>query len=269
MTAPGSPSAAPVGRRERLALAVILLVAGVLRLGWPGLSQFRLDEAHIAALALGIAGGQEFPLWGTQSSVGVYLPPLADYVYALPLAIWKSPLSAVLLTGALNVAGVAIAWWTARRWWGRAAGLLAAGLLAANPWAVAYSRQVWQPDLMPPLAMAWLATGLAGFLEGRRGAVPAHLALLATAANTHFTGALLLPVTLFLAVVGWRRLRPGEVAGGLALGGLLSAPYLVYLWRDRAEIARIVGSATAEGAGSGGGVWGYWRMMLTGDGAHA
>ncbi len=139
VTAPGSPSAAPVGRREWLALGAILLVAGALRLGWPGLSQFRLDEAHISALALGIADGQEFPLWGTQSSVGVYLPPLADYVYALPLAIWKSPLSAVLLTGALNLAGSP--WPGGRRGagggGGGTAGRRAPG--RANPWAVAYS----------------------------------------------------------------------------------------------------------------------------------
>ena len=102
------PSPTPLSRRERLAVLALLLLAGALRMGWPGLSQFRLDEAHIASLALGIVEGREFPLWGTQSSVGVYLPPLADYLYALPLVLWKSPLSAVLFTGLLNLAGVVL-----------------------------------------------------------------------------------------------------------------------------------------------------------------
>ncbi len=268
----GRPATTPwpsLSRREGLALAAVLLVAGALRLSAPGISQFRLDEAHVTALALGIVDGRAFPLVGTQSSVGVFLPPLADYVYALPLVVWKSPLSAVLLTGLLNLAAVALAWATARRWWGRGAGLAAAALMAANPWAVAYSRQVWQPDLLPPLAMACVATGLAGFLDGRRWAVLAHLALLAAAINTHFAGALLVPITLVLAIVGWRRIHWGEVAGGLAAGAIVSTPYLLYLWRDRAEVWRTVIAATGGAPRVDADVAGLWRMMLTGDGAHA
>ena len=263
------PSPTPLSRRERLAVLALLLVAGALRIGWPGLSQFRLDEAHIASLALGIVEGREFPLWGTQSSVGVYLPPLADYLYALPLALWRSPLAAVLFTGLLNLGGVALAWWTARRYWGPWAGLVAGALLALNPWAVIYSRQVWQPDLMPPLATACVAAGCAGFLEGRRWAVGAHLALLAAAALTHFTGLALAPVTAALALVGRRRLDWKEVAGGAAVGGVLAAPYALYLWRDRAAVLETIRSATAGGAMVDGTAAQYWRMLLTGDGAHA
>src|SRR5690606_29068801 len=100
--------------------------------------------------------------------------------------------------------------------------LVAGALFAANPWAVAYSRQIWQPDLMPPLAMACVATGYAGFLEGRRWAVAAHLALLAAAAMTHFTGLALVPVSAALLLIGRRRLPWREVAGGMALGGILA-----------------------------------------------
>ncbi|NLF14576.1 MAG: hypothetical protein GX597_22530, partial [Anaerolineaceae bacterium] len=223
----------------------------------------------IASLALGIVEGRAFPLWGTQSSVGVYLPPLADYLYALPLVLWKSPLSAVLFTGLLNLAGVVLTWWTARRYWGVLAGLVAGALFAANPWAVFYSRQIWQPDLMPPLAMACVATGYAGFLEGRRWAVGAHLALLAAATMTHFTGLALAPVSAALFLIGRRRLPWREVAGGVALGGLLAAPYALYLWRDRAGVLAIIGSATSDGAVADSTAAHYWRTMLTGDGAHA
>jgi len=140
--------------RELLALAVILLLAAILRMGWPGITDFKLDEAHITALALDLAEGKSFPLTGVATSVGFPKPALSIYLYTLPLLLWPSPLAATLFTGALNVVGVALCWWLGRRYWGVSAGLCAALLFAAAPWAVMFSRKIWEPDLLSPFALA-------------------------------------------------------------------------------------------------------------------
>lgn len=256
-------------RPELAALAFVLALAAVLRVGWPGLSQFSLDEAHIASLALELATGQSLPLTGTRSSVGVHLPPMGNYLYALPFALWPSALGAVLFTGALNVVGVAACWWVGRRYWGPAGGLGSALLLALNPWAVAYSRQAWQPDLVAPLATMAVATGLPAFLEGRRWALAAHLTLLAATVLTHFSGAVLLPVTAGLALAYRRRARGREAAAGLAGAAVLAAPYGVHLVREREALVGLVAAATAQGARVDARALDLWWMTTTGGRIHA
>ena len=46
----------PLPLKIELALvSVVLLLAGFLRLGWPGLTEFKQDEAHLYSLALQLA----------------------------------------------------------------------------------------------------------------------------------------------------------------------------------------------------------------------
>jgi len=75
-------------RREWLALGLILALAALLRLGWPGLTEFKRDEAHLYALALDVAELRAFPLRGISSSVGLPNPPINVYLFALPLFAW-------------------------------------------------------------------------------------------------------------------------------------------------------------------------------------
>src|SRR5574341_390888 len=127
-------------------VSVVLLLAGLLRLGWPGLTEFKQDEAHL---------------------------------YALALFVWKSPLAATLFTGALNTASVALAYALARRYWGQRAALVSALLYAAAPWAVIYSRKIWAQDLLPLFVVGYVFSGLLAFVESRSRWVIAHFILLA------------------------------------------------------------------------------------------
>jgi 4-amino-4-deoxy-L-arabinose transferase-like glycosyltransferase len=173
------PNPAKATRPEWLALALILAVAALLRMGWPGLTEFKQDEAHLYALALDVAELRAFPLRGISLSVGLPNSPLSVYLYALPLFLWKSPIAATLFVGLLNTASVAVGYWLARRYWGVRVALLSAILYAAAPWAVIYSRKLWSNDLLPFFTVSCIAAGLLGFVEGRRRWLAAHLVLLA------------------------------------------------------------------------------------------
>jgi len=110
---------------EWIALALIMLLGAVLRLGWPRIAEFKADEAHIAELALDLAHGHSLPLQGIMTSVGLPKPPISIYLYAIPFALSSNPIVANLFTALLNVGAVALCWWLGRRYWGRAAGLAA------------------------------------------------------------------------------------------------------------------------------------------------
>jgi len=55
-------------------LVAILALAALLRIGWPGITEFKGDEARIALLALDLVEGKAFPLKGTGTSVGLQVP---------------------------------------------------------------------------------------------------------------------------------------------------------------------------------------------------
>ena len=90
-------------RVEMLLLAFILLLAGVLRLGWPGLTEFKADEAGLLALALEMVQDHRLAWRGISSSVGFPNFPMSVWLYALARSVtcvnfrplrWRPPAQA-------------------------------------------------------------------------------------------------------------------------------------------------------------------------------
>ncbi|MCA9978953.1 MAG: hypothetical protein KC413_24500, partial [Anaerolineales bacterium] len=49
----------PISRRTEIILVTaVLLLAAILRMGWPGLTEFKADEARLLQLAYDMAEGQ-------------------------------------------------------------------------------------------------------------------------------------------------------------------------------------------------------------------
>lgn len=213
---------------EKWALLGILALAAFLRMAWPGLMDFKLDEAHLYALALDLAQFKAFPLHGIGSSIGLPNTPISVYLFALPLFIWQSPLAATLWVGALNTAAVGLTYWFTRRYWGSAVALVASLLYAVAPWAVLYSRTIWAQDLLPFFVICYIITAALTFVEGRPRWLIAHGLCLALVAQIHFSGLIFGVLTL-----GWlwdfRQRVPGRmvVYGALAMLAL-ALPFIVY-----------------------------------------
>ena len=193
-------------RREWLALALILLLAAALRMGAPGISEFKLDEARLSLLALNMARGHEFPLLGIGSSVGIPNMPVSVWLFALPYLFSSDPTVATLYVGLLNVAAVALTWWLARRYFGPRAALIAALLYAVSPWGVIYSRKIWAQNLLPPFVLLTVGTGMIGLLEKERPRrwrwLVAHFALLLITIQIHYAAVTLIPLTLWMLWLG-------------------------------------------------------------------
>ncbi len=262
--------------REGLFLALILLLAALLRMGWPGLTEFKADEARLLALALDMAEGAYFPLRGIDSSVGFPNSPVSVWLYALPLFIWKHVYAATLFTGFANVLAVFGCWWLVRRYWGPAAALLAALLFAANPWAVVHARKIWAQNLLPPLVVGWAITAALIFIERRSRFLIPHLLLLALAVLVHFAGIALAPVSLLLLLLYRKRVRSGPLLAGLGLALLAALPFLYALVRDEGNLLAALQSALPDTAQSTASAitfsltpWRYLFLMSTGAELHS
>lgn len=220
-------SGAPLPRWELTLVAAILILAGALRMGAPGVTEFKRDEANLSRLALDLAQGQDFPLLGISSSVGIPNPPISVYLFALPYALDDTPRLATVFVGALNTLAVALTWLLVRRTFGARAALIAALLYAAAPWAILFSRKIWAQDLLPPFVVGTVLLGVIGFCERKTWAQALHWPLLALAAQIHYAAAALIPLSLLMLVLWRRQVRWRAVALGLALAALTVVPALI------------------------------------------
>jgi 4-amino-4-deoxy-L-arabinose transferase-like glycosyltransferase len=219
-------------RVEILLLLLIVVLAATLRMGWPGLTEFKADEARLTTLALELADGSHFPVQGISSSVGIPNFPMSVWLYALPLFLWQHVLAPTFLTGLLNTLAVVGCYWLVRRYWGQEAALVAALLFAASPWAIQHSRKIWAQNLLPFWVMAWAVSGALAFVESRRRFIVVHLFCLAVVAQIHFAGFALVPATLLLMLIFRRRVAWRLVFVGSALALLTALPFAISILRE-------------------------------------
>ncbi len=219
-----------IRRSEWFALLLILLFAAVLRLGAPGISEFKRDEANLSQLALDMARGRSFPLTGIGSSVGIPNTPVSVWLTAIPYVFSSDPIVATLFIGLLNVLAVFLLWLFARRYFGTLAAFVAALLFAASPWMVIYSRKIWAQDMLALFVVATVFSGVLGFIEGLQRWQIAHVVLLAFTVQIHYAAFILIPVSGALLLIGRKNVRR-EFFIGVVLAILLVLPFLVGIVR--------------------------------------
>jgi 4-amino-4-deoxy-L-arabinose transferase-like glycosyltransferase len=195
----------PKSQIEWTAFAAILILAAILRLGAPGVIEFKRDEAALSQLALDMARGENFPLLGISSSVGIPNAPFNIYVMAIPYFFSSDPTLATQFIGLLNVLAVGLTYLLARRYYGVTAAVVAGLTYAVSPWGVIDSRKIWAQDLLPFFILLTLGTGLAGFVEGKKWGQWLHLPLLVITGQIHYAAFVLLPLILYLIVIGRKR----------------------------------------------------------------
>ncbi len=215
---------------QRLLPAAILLVAAVLRLGWPTLAEFKFSEARLEALALELTQKGRLPLVGVPSSAGFDHSPLSIYLYVPAFLFTANPIPATVYGGLVNVGAVALCWWLARRWpgGGQWAAAVAALLLAVNPWAVAFSRKIWQVAFVPLLALLFVGLAVSALVQGRRRHLAWMLAVYALLVQVHPSAIGLAPALLLWLLLFRRQVRLGPLLAGGGLGLLSALPFLAH-----------------------------------------
>ena len=219
-------------------LAFILLIAAALRLLNLDYAEFKGDEANNLFSALPIITRGRLPLAGIESSIGTFNPPIFSYLLAIPLFFSRNPVVATGFVGVVNCLSVAALYLLCRRFFNARTARIATLLFAINPWAVFYSRKIWQQDLLPLFVVGFLFCVLTVATEKRGPALICAFAFLAAATQLHLSSVYLIFVLVIVLIsqrpgVGWR-----YHAAGLAILGLSYAPYLLFDLLHRGYNAR-------------------------------
>jgi len=246
-------------------LLLLLLVASYLRLRGLAYSPILGDQSILLNIAMHFVNTGELPLAANKSSAGIMNPPMVTYLLALPLFVERTLTAVHLFQGVLGITAVAIMAIYAQRLFGWRVALLATLLFALNPWAVYYSRFIWNPNPIPLFSTLLLMSLLAYFVGKQR---PIHIIVaffcFAVITQLYLSGLVLVAVLGIVLLFFWRR-RPEDIwpqaiapfVIGLAVFLLLYLPFMIF---ERATgfvdlqatmMALTSGTTSADGLGIG------------------
>ena len=234
----------------RAGLAAALLFGAVLRLLWHDDIEYKADQVWTFLRVQEFWATGAIPTIGMTSSVGPPNPALSPWVFIALSAFVPvdTPLPLTRAVEVVNVAALLMLLAFVRRCVHpveREPWLWATALVAVNPFAIHFSRCIWQMNLLPPLLVGmvwawWFRSRAAGaFLWGLIGACLGQIHM----PGFFFAGAFFL-VTAWLdrRSVHWRAWFAGSVLGALPLIpwviAIAHAPPHVSAWgRDYLNLA--------------------------------
>ena len=247
---PGVPFHTPI-------LIGILLLALILRIGWPGITEFKFDEAGIARQSLSLIHDGVWPT-GVLADISLPHPPLITYLLAIPLSITRNPALASAFMGLLGVLSVWLTYRLGAQYYDQRVGLIAAALFALSPWAIFFSRKIWAQNI-PALTLASMLALSALIVDRKPKAVIWSLIVLGGLLGVYLGDAIFaVIVVVFVALHIPSIKQAAEIEGGkkfvlwtlLGVGGLLILvlPYAMEFITGRTDLA----SMGSMGGDSGG-----------------
>ena len=149
------------------------------------------------------------PLIGPGTSIGnMYLGPLYYYMMAPALFLTAfSPVGPAVQIAILGVITVWFVWFAGREWFGKTAGLIAAGLYAISPTVIVFSRSSWNPNIMPFFALLSIYSIWKVWKEHKFKWLPILGISFAFAIQSHYLAILLIPTIAIFYLLTFRNLR--------------------------------------------------------------
>ena len=220
---------------------LIALLAIVLRFYRIDTAQYMTDHNTFYSMAHDAITHGLWPISANRASTGALIPPLFVYVMMIPAAFTSNPIAGNILMALCNVAAVLLTYIFVRHYYGRLAGAISALLYATAINVIVFSRDIWQPDLLPLFAIVLMFMLFRGVVEGKRyWFLPAAL-LIGAMYQFHSTSIYLLAPLLVAVVLAYKTIRWRELFLAAAALLVLYAPY-IYLERHNsyADIRRII-----------------------------
>lgn len=129
---------------------LIILLAAYFRLYEINLAEFKGDEARDSFIAKDLALNGTVPLVGAPLTVGGNSGPIYYFILAIPFFFSQNPIVASAFVAVLNVIGVIITYKFAKEFFNQRIALITAAFVAVSPFAILFSRKIWNPDLLFP-----------------------------------------------------------------------------------------------------------------------
>lgn len=249
-------------------VAVALLAGAFLRLEKLDIMEFKADEGRVLVLVWRWAELGLIPRAGGVTSVIGYFSPLFAYLLALPYALCPDAVWVTSFISLANVFALFLCYLMVKRFWGERAAVVSVILFAVSPWAVLYSRKIWNPNICPTFTIIFFFSLLSIVVDRKSGYILPLVISWLVLVQLH-------PVYLVLGIVPASaflifrpRLRWHHVAAGLLLGLLPAFAYLHFLWLKREHLLGSLGKLLAcEGRGAtvplAGSLVQSWRMPFT------
>ncbi len=190
--------------RHSWILLAILAIAAVLRFQNLDAIQHNVDHAYPIWQALLTLDRGVFPVTAQGTSVLFANPALTGYLFIPWVALTRSPIGPYIFAIALNTLAVWLAYRAAAMLLDERRALIAAFLIAVNPWVIEYSRTTWVQALIPFFVclVFWLLTPiLLGKAAHPRRRLILTFAALAAMTQTYLLAFLAVaPVVLLLLI---------------------------------------------------------------------
>lgn len=222
-------SAAVKGKKSTyvwILFLLVVLVAAYFRLASLNLAEFKNDEAGTSIIVKALVGHGRVPFLGPSLTTGGNAGPIYYYILAIPFLISADPIVASTFVAVLNIVGVVFTFKFAREFFNERIALISTALEAVSPFAILFSRKIWNPDLIFPFTVVLLHCLYTFVIKGRPRYLVPIFALYAIILQIH-------PITLFLAPVIllflWKfrsRIRLRYLFFGVALFLVLFAPFI-------------------------------------------
>jgi 4-amino-4-deoxy-L-arabinose transferase-like glycosyltransferase len=137
-------------RREHVYLIIIFASSLLLRTSFIGLTEFKSDEVFWCWRAWEWINGGELPLRGDASWLNIYVGPFPIYLTTIAFLIFNpSPESGIFMVAWSNTITILFAYLTGRDMFNQKVGILSALLVGFSPWAIIFSRKIWNPSYLP------------------------------------------------------------------------------------------------------------------------
>lgn len=203
------------------------------------------------------------PLIGPGTSIGnMYLGPLYYYMMAIPTLLTNfSPVGPAIMIAVLGVITIGLVWWVGREWFGKVAGLIAAGLYAIAPTIIIYSKSSWNPNIMPFFALLSIYAIWKVWEKKQFNWLIVLGIAFAFVLQSHYLGLLLLPVLGLYWLLAFLKVRKTESNKsfikssviGAFLFLILMSPLLIFDLRHNFQNFKAMEKFSLESGGSFGG----------------
>jgi hypothetical protein len=179
---------------RHVSFALIVLSAAYFRLAFINLAEFKSDEARTSSIVSALVQKGVLPLVGPPLTSGGNAGSIFYYILSLPFLISGNPVVASAFVAALNIVGVILTYRLAKDFFNVRIALITTVLVSISPFAVLFSRKIWNPDLVFPFGVILFYCLYSFVIKAKRKYLVPIFFTYAIVLQIH-------PITLFLAPV--------------------------------------------------------------------
>lgn len=208
-------------------LGLLLIIAAVFHLVFIDKTQFMTDHVTFYQMAYDAVAHGLWPISGNRASTGPLIPPLFVYLLMIPAAISPNPLAGAIFIALCNIAAALLTYLFVRRYYGRFPALIAALLYTTATTVLIFSRDIWQPDLLPFFVIPFFFCLFRGVVERKHNWFLPAAVLFGVMYQLHTTAIYLLIPFGIAIILAWRTIKIRDLFLTILAEALLFSPFIV------------------------------------------